>query len=143
MEFPLNNPIRVLIAKVGLDGHDRGALYITQGLREAGMQVYYTGIRYTPEQIAEAAQMLDVHCVGLSSLAGTHLHHFPQVVKHLRQRGLHNLTLLAGGIIPDSDFPLLYKEGFAKIYKPGASIIDIAEFIRSSVELRNSASWPV
>ena len=126
-------PIRVLIAKPGLDGHDRGAKVVARALRDAGMEVIYTGIRQTPEMIAESALEEDVDVVGLSILSGAHLELFPRVVRALEERGVDpkEVLLFAGGIIPDEDIPVLKGLGFREIYRPGASTRDIIEYIRN------------
>ena len=125
-------PIRVLIAKPGLDGHDRGAKVVARALRDAGMEVIYTGIRQTPEMIAEAALEEDVDVVGLSILSGAHLTLFPRVVQALKERDIdpNELLLFAGGIIPDEDIPALKELGFRAIFRPGASTRDIIEYVR-------------
>lgn len=127
--------IRVLVAKPGLDGHDRGAKIVARALRDAGMEVIYTGIRQTPEMIAEAALQEDVHVVALSVLSGAHLELFPRVVNACRQRGItsDNTLFLGGGIIPDEDADVLKDAGFAAIFGPGAHTGDIAEFVRAHV----------
>ena len=125
-------PIRVLIAKPGLDGHDRGAKVVARALRDAGMEVIYTGIRQTPEMIAEAALQEDVDVVGLSILSGAHAELFPRVVQALKDRDIDTgeLLLFAGGIIPDDDIPALKELGFQEIFRPGASTQDIIQFVR-------------
>jgi methylmalonyl-CoA mutase C-terminal domain/subunit len=125
-------PIRVLIAKPGLDGHDRGAKVVARALRDAGMEVIYTGIRQTPEMIAEAALQEDVDVIGLSILSGAHLELFPRVVQALKDRGVDpsEVLLFAGGIIPDEDIPALKQLGFHEIYRPGASTRDIIAYVR-------------
>ncbi len=126
-------PIRVLIAKPGLDGHDRGAKVVARALRDAGMEVIYTGIRQTPEMIAEAALQEDVDVVGLSILSGAHLDLFPRIVELLRQKGLDDVVLTCGGIIPEDDIPTLKQMGFAGAFGPGTSTQDLAKFIREQV----------
>ena len=125
-------PIRVLIAKPGLDGHDRGAKVVARALRDAGMEVIYTGIRQTPEMIAEAALQEDVQVVGLSILSGAHLELFPRVVRALKERGVDpdQILLFAGGIIPDEDIPALKELGFREVFRPGASTRDIIDYVR-------------
>jgi methylmalonyl-CoA mutase C-terminal domain/subunit len=125
-------PIRVLVAKPGLDGHDRGAKVVARALRDAGMEVIYTGIRQTPDMIAEAALQEDVDVIGLSILSGAHLELFPRVVQALQERGLDTdeLLLFAGGIIPDEDIPALKKLGFREVFRPGASTQDIIDYVR-------------
>jgi len=125
--------IRVLIAKPGLDGHDRGAKVVARALRDAGMEVIYTGIRQTPEMIAEAALQEDVDAVGLSILSEAHMELFPRVVEQLKSRGVDDVLLFAGGIIPDEDMPALQQMGFQAIFRPGASTGDIIEFLRQKV----------
>ena len=124
--------IRVLIAKPGLDGHDRGAKVVARALRDAGMEVIYTGIRQTPEMIAEAALQEDVDVIGLSILSGAHMELFPRVVKALREREIapDEVLLFAGGIIPDADIELLKQTGFQAIFGPGTSTEDIIKFVR-------------
>lgn len=126
-------PIRVLVAKPGLDGHDRGALVIAQGLRDQGMEVIYTGLRQTPEQIANIAIQEDVACVGLSSLSGAHLELFPEVVRKLRERSADDILVVGGGVIPDEDIATLHSAGIASVFTPGTRIEDVAAFIRSHV----------
>ncbi len=127
--------IRVLVAKPGLDGHDRGAKIVARALRDAGMEVIYTGIRQTPDMIAEAALQEDVHVVALSVLSGAHLELFPRVVDACGQRGItpDNTLFLGGGIIPDEDADVLKQAGFSAIFGPGAHTGDIAEFVRAQV----------
>lgn len=127
--------IRVLIAKPGLDGHDRGAKVVARALRDAGMEVVYTGIRQTPEMIAEAALQEDVDVIGLSILSGAHRELFPRVVAELRQRGItpEDTILFAGGIIPKEDVPELQTLGFRAVFGPGASTQEIIDFLRRHV----------
>lgn len=125
--------IRVLVAKPGLDGHDRGAKVVARALRDAGMEVIYTGIRQTPEMIAEAALQEDVDVVGLSILSGAHMALCPRVVELLRQEGMDDVVVLVGGIIPDDDVEPLQKLGVKGVFGPGTSTQDIIEFIRSQV----------
>lgn len=127
--------IRVLIAKPGLDGHDRGAKVVARALRDAGMEVIYTGIRQTPEMIAEAALQEDVDVIGLSILSGAHLELFPRVVEELRQRSIapEEVLLFAGGIIPKEDVAELQKIGFRGVFGPGSSTQEIIDFVRSHV----------
>jgi methylmalonyl-CoA mutase C-terminal domain/subunit len=127
-------PIKVLIAKPGLDGHDRGAKVLTLGLRDEGMEVIYTGIRQTPEAIVEIAVQEDVDVVGLSCLSGAHGHYFPKVVELLREKGMNRVLVIGGGIIPEEDMPLLKEKGIKGVFGPGASIKDIANFIRENIE---------
>jgi methylmalonyl-CoA mutase, C-terminal domain len=126
--------IRVLIAKPGLDGHDRGAKVIARALRDAGMEVIYTGIRQTPEQIASAAIQEDVDIVGLSSLSGGHGHLFPKVVQVLKEKGAEDILVFGGGIIPIDDVPVLKKAGIREIFQPGSSTEDIIKYIQDNVK---------
>jgi methylmalonyl-CoA mutase, C-terminal domain len=121
--------IRVLIAKPGLDGHDRGAKIIARALRDAGMEVIYTGLRQTPEMIASAAVQEDVDVIGLSILSGAHNTLCPQLMSLLRDKGMNEVTVVLGGIIPEADIPALKKAGIAEIFLPGTSTQDIVDFI--------------
>jgi methylmalonyl-CoA mutase, C-terminal domain len=125
--------IRVLVAKPGLDGHDRGAKVIAHALRDAGMEVIYTGLRQTPEQIAEAALQEDVDVVGLSSLSGAHQHLFPKVVKELRARGIDDVIVICGGIIPQEDVQALMDAGIKAVFTPGTPTSEVVDFIRREV----------
>ncbi len=129
-------PIRVLIAKPGLDGHDRGAKVVARALRDAGMEVIYTGIRQTPEMIAEAALQEDVDVVGLSILSGAHLDLFPRIVALLKQKQLDDVLLVCGGIIPDEDIDSLKKMGFSGVFGPGTFTQDMIKFIREEIGKR-------
>ncbi len=126
--------IRVLIAKPGLDGHDRGAKVVARALRDAGMEVIYTGLHQTPEQIVEAAIQEDVDVVGLSCLSGAHMTLFPRVVQLLKEKGAGDILVTAGGIIPDEDVPRLKEAGIAETFGPGTSLEKIIEFHRKNVE---------
>jgi methylmalonyl-CoA mutase C-terminal domain/subunit len=125
--------IRVLIAKPGLDGHDRGAKIIARALRDAGMEVIYTGLRQTPEMIAEAALQEDVDVVGLSILSGAHLTLTPRILELLRANGLEDVKVVIGGIIPNDDIPALQEMGVSGVYGPGTSTEDIVAHIRQLV----------
>ena len=125
--------IRVLIAKPGLDSHDRGAKVVARALRDAGMEVIYTGIRQTPEMIAEAAAQEDVDVVGLSILSGAHLELFPMVIEQLKKRGKADAVLVAGGIIPEEDYQALHQIGIHHVFGPGATIKDITKCITDAV----------
>lgn len=126
--------IRVLIAKPGLDGHDRGANVVAQGLRDAGMEVIYLGLRITPEQIAEAAIQEDVDVVGLSCLSGAHMTLFPKAVKLTRAKTDKDILFIGGGIIPRKDVPKIKEAGIAETFGPGTSIPEIVKFIKSKFE---------
>jgi len=128
--------IRVLVAKPGLDGHDRGAKIVARALRDAGMEVIYTGLRQTPEQIATAALQEDVDAIGISILSGAHNTILPRICELLRAQGLDDVMLLVGGIIPDEDIPGLKQGGVTEVFQPGASTQDIVEFIRSRAKQR-------
>src|SRR5207248_7872225 len=125
-------PLRVLIAKPGLDGHDRGAKIIARALRDAGFEVIYTGIRQTPEMIAEAALQEDVDAVGLSILSGAHMALFPRVMDELHKRGLDDVLVYAGGIIPDADIPAVKEMGIAAVFGPGTPMEEAVRFLREN-----------
>tara|TARA_B100000959_G_C14503283_1_gene428149 strand:+ start:123 stop:518 length:396 start_codon:yes stop_codon:yes gene_type:complete len=126
--------IRVLIAKPGLDGHDRGAKVIARALRDSGMEVIYTGLRQSPEDIVGAAIQEDVHFIGLSILSGAHSHIFPKVVELLKENNAEDIKIIAGGIIPDQEIPKWKKIGIDAIFGPGTSTKDIIEYINRSVK---------
>lgn len=130
----MDNKIRVLIAKPGLDGHDRGAKVIARALRDAGMEVIYTGLRQTPEMIAEAALQEDVDAVGLSILSGAHMTLLPRVVELLKAKGLADVMVFAGGIIPDEDVAPLKAAGVAAVFGPGTNTDAVVEFIRGQFQ---------
>src|SRR3712207_1161792 len=130
--------IRVLIAKPGLDGHDRGAKVIARALRDAGMEVIYTGLHQTPEMIAEAALQEDVDAVGLSILSGAHMALFPRVMEELRKRGLDDVMVYAGGIIPDEDVPAIKEMGVAGVFGPGTPMDEAVRFVQENVQPRHS-----
>jgi methylmalonyl-CoA mutase C-terminal domain/subunit len=128
--------IRVLIAKPGLDGHDRGAKVVARALRDAGMEVVYTGLRQTAEMIVSAAVQEDVDAVGLSVLSGAHMHYFQQVVEGLRQRGADDVLVFGGGIVPDKDGPELERLGVGRVFGPGASTDEVVAYLRQAVAAR-------
>ena len=130
----MDKRIRVLVAKPGLDGHDRGAKVVARALRDAGFEVIYTGIRLTPEQIVETALQEDVNVVALSLLSGAHNTLFPKVVEQLKAKGLNDVLVIGGGVIPDSDIPSLKKAGVADIFTPGTPTGKIVEFIKANVK---------
>jgi methylmalonyl-CoA mutase C-terminal domain/subunit len=129
--------IRVLVAKPGLDGHDRGAKVVARALRDAGMEVVYTGIRQTPEMIVEAAVQEDVDVVGLSILSGAHLELFPDITSGLKKKGKTDVLIVAGGIIPDDDIVALRKMGIKAVFGPGTPTPKIIEFIEKEIAARN------
>ncbi len=126
----MNKKIRVLIAKAGLDGHDRGAKVIAAALRDAGMEVIYTGLRKTPEAIVEAALQEDVNAIGISSLSGAHMTIFPKVKKLMTEKGMDDVLLFGGGIVPQEDIQTLKGMGIGEIFTPGASTFAIVEYIQ-------------
>ena len=126
--------IRVLMAKPGLDGHDRGVKVLTMGLRNEGMEVIYTGLRQSPDTIVQAALQEDVDVVGLSCLSGAHKHIFPRVVELMQERGVEDVLVLGGGIIPNEDVPFLKEKGINAIFGPGTPIKEIADYIRQNVK---------
>ena len=130
---PMTSPIRVLVAKPGLDGHDRGAKVIARALRDAGMEVIYTGLRQTPEMIVNAALQEDVQVIGLSILSGAHQSIVPRIMTLLREKEMTDVVVIVGGVIPDEDAADLKALGVAEVFQPGASLGNIVEFIRSSV----------
>jgi methylmalonyl-CoA mutase C-terminal domain/subunit len=129
----MSRPIRVLVAKPGLDGHDRGAKIIARALRDAGMEVIYTGLRQTPEMIVNAALQEDVQVIGLSILSGAHNAIVPRVMELLRQKHMDDVKVILGGIVPDEDAAELKKQGVAAVFQPGASLDAIVAFIRDAV----------
>ena len=138
MDKSLNRPIRVLVAKVGLDGHDRGAKIIAAALRDAGMEVIYTGLRQTPEMVVNAALQEDVDAIGISILSGAHLTVFPKIRGLMREKGLDDVLLTGGGIIPDNDMQELQKAGVGKLFSPGAPTQEIVGYIRDWVKEHRS-----
>jgi len=131
--------IRVLVAKAGLDGHDRGAKVVAAALRDAGMEVIYTGLRKTPEMIVEAALQEDVDAIGVSLLSGAHMTVFPRILNLLKQKGIDDVLLFGGGIIPDKDIQQLKKQGVGELFTPGASTIEIVEYITSWAKKKGGA----
>jgi len=125
--------IRVLVAKPGLDGHDRGAKVIARALRDAGMEVIYTGLRQTPEQIIEAAVQEDVNVIGLSILSGAHMYLFPKITDMLKERKMTDILVIAGGIIPAEDIVELNKMGIKKVFTPGTDTKEIVDFIKKNI----------
>jgi methylmalonyl-CoA mutase C-terminal domain/subunit len=129
----MTKPIRVLVAKPGLDGHDRGAKVIARALRDAGMEVIYTGLRQTPEMIVNAALQEDVQVIGLSILSGAHNAIVPRVMELLREKDMADVKVIVGGIVPDADAESLKRQGVAAVFQPGASLEAIVNFIRGAV----------
>lgn len=134
MNNSLNRPIRVLVAKVGLDGHDRGAKIIATSLRDAGMEVIYTGLRQTPEMVVNAALQEDVDAIGVSILSGAHMTVFPKIMKLMKEKGLDDVLVTGGGIIPDADIEALGDLGVGKLFAPGTHTRDIVSYITDWVE---------
>jgi len=133
MNKTLNRPIRVLVAKVGLDGHDRGAKVIASSLRDAGMEVIYTGLRQTPEMVVQAAIQEDVDAIGISILSGAHMTVFSRIIKLMKENQMNDVLLTGGGIIPDEDRVRLQEMGVGKLFAPGAATTDISAYIREWV----------
>lgn len=130
----MNRPVRVLVAKVGLDGHDRGAKVIATALRDAGMEVIYTGLRQTPEMVVNAALQEDVDAIGISILSGAHMTVFPKVMELMKQKGMDDVLLTGGGIIPEDDMQQLNRLGVGKLFAPGTPTTEIAGYITSWVK---------
>src|SRR4051794_33450527 len=133
----VQRPYRVVVAKPGLDGHDRGIKVIARALRDAGFEVIYTGLFQTPEQVAEAALQEDADAVGLSVLSGAHMTLFPRVVDQLRDRGLDGVVVFGGGIIPDADIPKLKAAGVAELFTPGAPMASITDWLEATLDAAN------
>lgn len=134
MSSPLNRPIRVLVAKVGLDGHDRGAKVIATSLRDAGMEVIYTGLRQTPEMVVNTALQEDVDAIGISILSGAHMTVFPKIISLMKQKGITDVLLTGGGIIPENDMEKLQDMGVGTLFAPGATMITIVDYIKNWVQ---------
>ncbi|MDQ3682560.1 MAG: cobalamin B12-binding domain-containing protein [Bacteroidota bacterium] len=134
----INRPIRVLVAKVGLDGHDRGAKVIATALRDAGMEVIYTGLRQTPEMVVSAALQEDVDAIGISILSGAHMTVFPKLIKLMKEKTMNDVLLTGGGIIPEDDMKLLNEMGVGKLFPPGTTTVEIADYIKGWVEEHKS-----
>lgn len=138
MTETLNRPIRVLVAKVGLDGHDRGAKVIATTLRDAGMEVIYTGLRQSPEMVVNAALQEDVDAIGVSILSGAHMTVFTKIINLMKEKGIKNVLVTGGGIIPEDDMQALHKIGVGKLFAPGTSMNDIVAYIQNwTLENRN------
>lgn len=136
----MKRPYRIVVAKPGLDGHDRGAKTITRALRDHGFEVIYTGLHQTPEQIAETALQEDADAVGLSLLSGAHLTLFPRVMDEMRSRGLEGVLIFGGGVIPDSDARALREQGVSEIFGPGSSLATIAGWLEKALDEREKVS---
>ena len=134
----MNRPIRVLVAKVGLDGHDRGAKIIATALRDAGMEVIYTGLRQTPEMVVTAALQEDVDAIGISILSGAHMTVFPKIIRLLKDHEMNDVLLTGGGIIPEEDMKQLQELGVGRLFAPGTSTADIASYIKEWVAANRS-----
>lgn len=134
----MNRPIRVLVAKVGLDGHDRGAKVIATALRDAGMEVIYTGLRQTPEMVVNAALQEDVDAIGISILSGAHNTVFPKIMALMKEKGMNDVLLTGGGIIPEEDMAALNNAGVGKLFAPGATTSEIADYIKAWVKQNRS-----
>jgi methylmalonyl-CoA mutase, C-terminal domain len=138
MKEKLHRPIRVLVAKVGLDGHDRGAKIIATALRDAGMEVIYTGLRQTPEMVVNAALQEDVDAIGVSILSGAHMTVFPKIIKLMKEKEMEDVLVTGGGIIPEDDMKELNDLGVGKLFAPGAHTKDIADYIKDWVKQNKS-----
>jgi methylmalonyl-CoA mutase, C-terminal domain len=134
----MSRPIRVLVAKVGLDGHDRGAKVIATALRDAGMEVIYTGLRQTPEMVVNAALQEDVDAIGISILSGAHMTVFPKLIQMMKEKGMNDVLLTGGGIIPEDDMKTLNDAGVGKLFAPGTPTSDISEYIKNWVKEHRS-----
>jgi methylmalonyl-CoA mutase C-terminal domain/subunit len=133
----MERKIRVLVAKPGLDGHDRGAKVIARALRDAGMEVVYTGLRQTPEQIVSASIQEDVDVIAMSILSGAHNHLFPRVMELLKEKGIDDVLVMGGGVIPEDDIPGLKAAGIAAVFTPGSPTTEIIEFIKNNLKRRD------
>ena len=134
----MNRPVRVLVAKCGLDGHDRGAKVIATALRDAGMEVIYTGLRQTPEMVVNAALQEDVDAIGISILSGAHMTVFPRIIRLMKEKKMDDVLLTGGGIIPEDDMKTLNEMGAGKLFAPGTTTSDIAEYIKEWVKEHKS-----
>ncbi|HUG56498.1 MAG TPA: cobalamin B12-binding domain-containing protein [Candidatus Limnocylindrales bacterium] len=132
----MKRPIRVVVAKAGLDGHDRGAKVVARGLRDAGMEVIYTGVHQTPEQVVETALQEDADAIGVSLLSGAHNYIFPRIAELMREKGMDDVLLFGGGIIPEEDVLKLRDHGVERVFQPGASLDEIVAYVREAVGRR-------
>ena len=138
----MKRPIRVVVAKAGLDGHDRGAKVVARALRDAGMEVIYTGVHQTPEQVVETALQEDADAIGLSLLSGAHNFLFPRVAELMRERGMDDVLLFGGGIIPEGDVASLREHGVERVFPPGSSLEEIVSYVRDAVTRRRGSAAP-
>ncbi len=138
----MKRPIRVVVAKAGLDGHDRGAKVVARALRDAGMEVIYTGVHQTPEQVVETALQEDADAIGLSLLSGAHNYLFPRISELMREKGMDDVLLFGGGIIPEDDVPRLREHGVERIFPPGSSLEEIVTYVRDAVGRRRGSAAP-
>jgi methylmalonyl-CoA mutase C-terminal domain/subunit len=138
----VTRPIRVVVAKAGLDGHDRGAKVVARGLRDAGMEVIYTGVHQTPEQVVETALQEDADAIGLSLLSGAHNYLFPRIAELMRTKGMDDVLLFGGGIIPEEDVAFLRQHGVERVFPPGSSLEEIANYVREAVARRRASASP-
>jgi methylmalonyl-CoA mutase C-terminal domain/subunit len=136
----MKRPVRVVVAKAGLDGHDRGAKVVARALRDAGMEVIYTGVHQTPEQVVETAAQEDADAVGVSLLSGAHNHIFPRIATLMKERGMDDVLLFGGGIIPEEDVAFLREHGVERVFQPGSSLDEIVTYVREAVGARRGAA---
>lgn len=136
----MKRPLRVIVAKAGLDGHDRGAKVVARALRDAGMEVIYTGVHQTPEQVVETAAQEDADAIGVSLLSGAHNYIFPRIRELMKERGMDDVLLFGGGIIPEEDVEFLREHGVEKVFQPGSSLEEIVTYVRSTVSERRGAA---
>jgi len=136
----VKRPVRVVVAKAGLDGHDRGAKVVARALRDAGMEVIYTGVHQTPEQVVETAAQEDADAIGVSLLSGAHNYIFPRIRELMKERGMDDVLLFGGGIIPEEDVAFLREHGVEKVFQPGSSLEEIVTYVRGTVSERRGAA---
>jgi methylmalonyl-CoA mutase C-terminal domain/subunit len=136
----MKRPVRVVVAKAGLDGHDRGAKVVARALRDAGMEVIYTGVHQTPEQVVETAAQEDADAIGVSLLSGAHNYIFPRIRELMKERGMDDVLLFGGGIIPEEDVAFLREHGVEKVFQPGSSLEEIVTYVRGTVSERRGAA---
>ena len=135
----MKRPIRVVVAKAGLDGHDRGAMVVARALRDAGMEVIYTGVHQTPEQVVETALQEDADAIGVSLLSGAHMYVFPRIAELMKEKGMDDVLLFGGGIIPEEDAERLKEHGVERVFQPGASLEEIVKYLRDAVARRRGS----